>query len=74
MLPLHVSCFLVFMVDQWQISSAIHPFDFVRNLVNFMFVSFFFLSEFQIFGTLLDHLSFFVSTILLLFIIIKFCL
>ena len=55
MLPLHASSLLVYIVDQWQISSALHPFDFVRNLFNFLVcVLFFSFSEFQFFGTVQD--------------------
>ena len=36
MLPLHASSLLVYIVDQWQISSALHPFDFLTNLFNFL--------------------------------------
>ena len=56
MLPLLASSLLVYIVDQWQISSALHPFDFVRNLFNFLVcvlfsfsVSFKFLVQFKIF-------------------------
>ena len=60
MLPLHASSLLVYIVDQWQISSALHPFDFVRNLFNFLVcVLFFFFSEFQILGTVQDHVHLF---------------
>ena len=56
MLPLLASSLLVYIVDQWQISSALHPFDFARNLFNFLVcvlfsfsASFKFLVQFKIF-------------------------
>ena len=56
MLPLHASSLLVYIVDQWQFSKSLHPFDFVRNLFNFLVcvlfsfsVNFKFLVQFKIF-------------------------
>ena len=60
MLPLHASSLLVYIVDQWQIYSALHPFDFARNLFNFLVcVLFFFFSEFKILGTVQNHVHLF---------------